>query len=67
MNNQVSIIINGVRYDATDIKEHLRVIDDSCRNCDLYEWCGDCDFEFACSAIYDRNTIFKKSDKKFEP
>ena len=51
--NEVSIIINGVRYDAVESeKPH------SCMGCEIQitEACGLCTL----------NTIFKKSDKKFE-
>ena len=60
MENQVSIIINGVRYDAVDSECCY-----SCAICDLQDVCND---EYnICKAlnihIYD---CFKKSDKKFE-
>ena len=57
---EVSIIINGVRYDAVDAECCY-----SCAVCDLQDVCND---EYnICKAlnihIYD---CFKKSDKKFE-
>lgn len=57
--NEVSIIINGVRYDAVerDTKEHL------CSGCDLYR---DCKFADFCEDLIGLNQVFKKSDKKFE-
>lgn len=60
--NDVSIIINGVRYDAVDMGSSA-----VCRyNCDLDKWCDAFDFEFTCGILNDTNTIFKKSDKMFE-
>ena len=57
--NEVSIIINGVRYDTAEGKtlEHL------CYGCDLYTNCklADC-----CGDLIGLGQIFKKSDKKFE-
>lgn len=56
--NQVSIIINGVRYDAVDGK--------SCTKCDLFEYCTS---KFEPCNIFPRSMqiykVFKKSDKKF--
>lgn len=54
----VSIIINGVRYDAVEVdtKEFL------CHSCDLH---GDCKFAF-CGDLLEKNQVFKKSNKKFE-
>ena len=60
--NEVSIIINGVRYDTVDMGSSTVCSG----NCDLYKWCGEFDFEFTCGILYDTNTIFKKSDKKFD-
>ena len=61
--NQVSIIINGVRYDAV-------LSDDSFSDqCSMYEeqmGCSGCVIGmFACEALIGMR-IFKKSDKKFE-
>ena len=57
--NEVSIIINGVRYDAVDGK--------SCTKCDLFEYCTSkfepCNIFPISMQIY---KVFKKSDKKFE-
>lgn len=60
MENQVSIIINGVRYDAVDagVQEHL------CDGCDLFQTCELAD---SCEKLISLKRIFKKSDKKFEP
>ncbi len=54
--NEISIIINGVRYDAVDIgKENL-----TCEECELpitiCESCGN---------LLNLNEVFKKSEKKF--
>lgn len=63
--NEVSIIINGVRYDAIEEKDP----NDSSR-CDFYTKktrCRGCiigmDF---CEQLIGVDGIFKKSDKKFE-
>ena len=63
MENQVSIIINGVRYDAVNVG----VDNGGCENCDLNKWCCSCDFDFTCGVLYYSNTVFKKSTKSFEP
>ena len=57
--NEVSIIINGVRYDAVerDTEEYL------CHGCDLHR---DCKLSDSCGDLIGLNQIFKKSDKKFE-
>ena len=59
MENQVSIIINGVRYDA--VKQECI----NCIQCDLYKDCDEDTFESLCFALVP-NCIFEKSDKKFE-
>ena len=57
--NQVSIIINGVKYDAVEGK--------GCTDCDLIEYClsnyDPCNI-FPNEMMFSK--IFKKSDKKFE-
>ena len=55
--NEVSIIINGVRYDAVE--------GDGCSNCKLKSFCDICLGEF-CVIFGAYGKIFKKSDKKFE-
>ncbi|MBQ2397301.1 MAG: hypothetical protein II304_09765 [Bacteroidales bacterium] len=68
--NEVSIIINGVRYDAVDGKGSY------CECCDMNELCSSL-FDFTCAFsgmcenglgefCCPNNLIFKKSDKKFE-
>lgn len=55
--NEVSIIINGVRYDATEAGR-----------CDIYAKCSDCKLFLltSCIALIGVKRVFKKSDKKFE-
>lgn len=57
--NEVSIIINGVRYDAVE----RNTLGDLCYRCDLYKNCklADC-----CGDLIGLDKIFKKSDKSFE-
>lgn len=52
--NEISIIINGIRYDAIP-SESPR----SCRGCDLL-YPMNCKFAMICK---ENDTIFKKSDK----
>lgn len=61
--NEVSIIINGVRYDAVDTNDA-----GWCHCCDLREMCNEYDFASSelCNDVFGSNKIFKKSDKKFE-
>jgi hypothetical protein len=58
--NQISIIINGVRYDSVECV--------GCKSCDLYELCNKfvTDSSNLCSKILGIHKVFKKSDKKFE-
>ena len=65
-NNKVSIIINGVRYDAVHNNGSY------CSGCDMYELCSAL-FDFTCSfSGMDENGLgefclhIKKSDKEFE-
>lgn len=66
MENQVSIIINGVWYDAVESSQ----LDDKCENCkecDLLEECNKRNMTFyLCSLTMGDIYHFKKSDKKFE-
>lgn len=57
--NQVSIIINGTRYDAEEVECA------NCQQCDLRKDCDEDTFETLCYALIPL-CIFKKSDKKFE-
>lgn len=60
--NEVSIIINRVRYDAVDAKtEHI------CEECDLLHLCEKEQNMCLCVILdIEGNKHFKKSDKKFE-
>jgi hypothetical protein len=56
---EISVIIDGVRYDAVD-SEHA-----TCKYCDLKYMCDEyvlCDI----CCIEDHNFIYKLSQKKFE-
>ena len=57
--NEVSIIINGVRYDAVDMGSLVECIG----NCDLTNQC----LWGSCNELLESTQVFKKSDKKFEP
>ena len=57
--NEVSIIINGVRYDA--VHEECA----NCAQCDLKRDCDESTFEFMCYELVPL-CIFKKSTKSFE-
>lgn len=68
--NEVSIILNGTRYDAVDYEPSNEV---SCCHCDLVKACNnlrdESGVEYFGSFCYELigNKTFKKSDKKFEP
>lgn len=57
--NEISIIINGVRYDAVEKEEQENV----CGGCDLY---GKCVLTESCETLISLERVFKKSNKKFE-
>ena len=60
--NEVSIIINGVRYDAVDAKTEF-----TCEECDLRKICEQAPYCNICIAFDIRdNKCFKKTNKKFE-
>ena len=60
--NEVSIIINGVKYDATDAS--LIEKRNPCGYCDIFDYClNKCTGE-VCYAVGVGKKIFKKSDKK---
>lgn len=62
--NEVSIIINGVRYDAVDNKELALA---SCQYCDLLDMCkAHCNLSLCEYLGVNLDCVFKKSDKKFE-
>jgi hypothetical protein len=60
--NEVSIIINGVRYDAMETDST------GCKwkKCDLFKYCYQGDKYLRVCEIASKNITFKKSDKKFE-
>lgn len=59
--SEISIIINGVRYDAVEISEAIYA-NSVCAKCDI------CNIipNFPCSYLIGADRAFKKSDKKFE-
>lgn len=58
--NEVSIIINGVRYDAVDESAY-------CVGCDLIDMCkAHCNFNLCEQLGINFGFIFKKSTKSFE-
>ena len=57
--NEVSIIINGVRYDA--VLEECA----NCCKCDLHSVCNEDTYENLCYALVPL-CVFKKSTKSFE-
>lgn len=58
--NEISIIIDGVRYDAVKAEELY-----SCKGCVFQKRNKMCVFVKFCA--HNRDIIFKKSNKKFEP
>lgn len=62
--NEVSIIINGVRYDAIPLPSQANGYE--CKYCDLYRKDGKWDCSELNSCPLHKGFIFKKSDKKFE-
>lgn len=60
--NEVSIIINGVRYDAVEAKTEF-----TCEECDLRHLCEKEQYMCLCVILnIEENKYFKKSDKEFE-
>ena len=60
--NEVSIIVNGVRYDAVERNERSR----KCICCDIYRYCQRNNNLIGVCDIAMKDVFFKKSDKKFE-
>lgn len=62
--NEVSIIINGVRYDVAT----PRYADDSCNECDLADFCQKAEmyYNYTCYDLIGMHRCFKKSTKSFE-
>ena len=61
--NKVSIIINGVRYDAEPLRAPVTI---ECDCCDLYNKDGDSECLYLNRCPLFRGYVLKKSDKKFE-
>ena len=61
--NEVSIIINGVRYDAQPLSAKVLV---ECRECDLHYKDGESECSKLNRCPLFSGYVFKKSDKKFE-
>lgn len=62
---EVSIIINGVRYDIVDAQCDIEKV---CEDCDLVEFCDNIPYILLCQ-VFDamgENIHFKKSTKSFE-
>ena len=60
--NEVSIIINGVRYDAVESKTCF-----ACEECSLIDWCEQKPFTCICPMFNLGETkCFKESTKSFE-
>lgn len=64
--NQVSIIINGVRYDTSVVDQSVDY-DAVCNECDLLKDCNEDYLLNLCSYYLDEDCVFKKSAKTFEP
>ena len=68
---EVSIIINGVRYDAVDVPKASKDIVFTCDICDLHEHCSELAKAtqgatfYICALEFGDDKFFKKSDKKF--
>lgn len=61
--NEVSIIIDGVRYDATDAKNS----EYACKECHILHLCERRPYTCICLAFeLDETKCFKKSTKSFE-
>ncbi len=62
--NEVSIIINGVRYDS----ERRLSCPNKCEKCDIFEHCFVKGYgtKRICDVISRQNISFKKSNKSFE-
>jgi hypothetical protein len=60
--NEVSIIINGVRYDAV-----ANILPRDCYGCDFADYCNETEFNiYTCHAMIGDDRYFQKSNKKFE-
>lgn len=64
--NELSIIINGVRYDLVEDTCHRAYV---CSTCDLKSFCNNIRGQQTLCDVFDKgdeDVYFKKSDKKFE-
>jgi len=60
--NEVSIIINGVRYDATTPQD----TDNCCYECDFVDLCNEVELHnYTCFALIGSDRCFRESHKKF--
>ena len=62
--NEVSIIINGVRYDSVEPLEHELC---TCAYCDILDFCLSSSHDVVCALLGVENKLFKESTKSFEP
>ena len=63
--NEVSIIINGVRYDA--VEDTSATTNNNCDFSDMEQGCRNCIIGMdTCERLIGVDGVFKKSDKKFE-
>ena len=64
--NEVSIIINGVRYEAVVVLPNLTY--PTCSQCGIYEICdsGYLYLPKFCNEFLEPEQVFKKSNKSFE-
>lgn len=61
--NNVSVIINGVRYDAVK----PQYAGNCCRECDLTDFCKKAEMNIStCPVLIGMDKCFKKSTKSFE-
>ena len=67
--NEISIIINGIKYDAVEMTHKENDMAVSCNLCDLQHECKNTlvHLEIPCGHILGLNRYFKKSDKQSEP
>lgn len=65
MDNEVSIIINGTRYDSVDVGNNK--IDGDCDYCNIFKECQMFELTSFCSYYVGEGKHFKISTKSFEP
>jgi hypothetical protein len=66
--NELSVIINGIRYDSVEMTHEENDMDVSCNLCDLQHECKNAsiDLEIPCGYILGLSRYFKQSTKSFE-